>query len=171
MASFTLHGIPVSRGIAIGRAHLLASAALDVKHYLISEEQVEAEVERLQNAIARVHQELQAVWRELPPDAPAELGAFIDVHALILSDPMIAEMPLDIIRSRHYNAEWALVTQIDELSSQFDEIEDPYLRERKHDIQQVAERVLKVLMGTALSVPPVLAGDEGYQPQMIVVAH
>ena len=84
-----------------------------------------------------MHQELQAVWRELPQDAPAELGAFIDVHALILSDPMISEAPLDIIRSRHYNAEWALVTQIDELSAQFDEIEDAYLRERKNDIQQV----------------------------------
>jgi phosphotransferase system enzyme I (PtsI) len=171
MASFTLHGIPVSRGIAIGRAHLLTPAALDVKHYLVPEEQVEAEVKRLQDAIAEVHRNLQELWTDLPKDAPTELGAFIDVHALILSDPMISEAPLDIIRSRHYNAEWALVTQIDELSSQFDEIEDAYLRERKHDIQQVAERVLKVLMGTALSVPPVLAGDEGYQPQMIVVAH
>src|SRR4051812_28054415 len=171
MASFTLHGIPVSRGIAIGRAHLMAPAALDVKHYLVAEEQVEAEVARLQQALAQVHKELQTLWNELPKDAPTELGAFIDVHALILSDPMISEAPLDIIRSRHYNAEWALVTQIDELSAQFDEIEDEYLRERKHDIQQVAERVLKVLMGTALPVPPVLAGDEGYQPQMIVVAH
>jgi phosphotransferase system enzyme I (PtsI) len=171
MASFTLHGIPVSRGIAIGRAHLLTPAALDVKHYLVPVEQVEAEVRRLQDAIAEVHRNLQELWTDLPKDAPTELGAFIDVHALILSDPMISEAPLDIIRSRHYNAEWALVTQIDELSSQFDEIEDAYLRERKHDIQQVAERVLKVLMGSALSVPPVLAGDDGYQPQMIVVAH
>ncbi|THC40662.1 phosphoenolpyruvate--protein phosphotransferase [Massilia sp. Mn16-1_5] len=171
MASFTLHGIPVSRGIAIGRAHLLTPAALDVKHYLVPEEQVEAEVKRLQDAIAEVHRNLQELWTDLPKDAPTELGAFIDVHALILSDPMISEAPLDIIRTRHYNAEWALVTQIDELSAQFDEIEDPYLRERKHDIQQVAERVLKVLMGTALSVPPVLASDEGYQPQMVVVAH
>jgi phosphotransferase system enzyme I (PtsI) len=171
MASFTLHGIPVSRGIAIGRAHLLTPAALDVKHYLVLVEQVEAEVKRLQDAIAEVHRNLQELWTDLPKDAPTELGAFIDVHALILSDPMISEAPLDIIRSRHYNAEWALVTQIDELSAQFDEIEDPYLRERKHDIQQVAERVLKVLMGTALSVPPVLAGDEGYVPQMVVVAH
>ena len=137
MASFTLHGIPVSRGIAIGRAHLLAPAALDVKHYLIAEEQVEAEVQRLQKAIATVHKELQTIWNELPKDSPAELGAFIDVHALILSDPMIAEVPLDIIRARYYNAEWALVTQIDELSAQFDEIEDAYLRERKADIQQV----------------------------------
>jgi phosphotransferase system enzyme I (PtsI) len=99
MASFTLHGIPVSRGIAIGRAHLLAPAALDVKHYLVAEEQVEAEVTRLQQALAAVHKELQTLWNELPKDAPTELGAFIDVHALILSDPMISEAPLDIIRT------------------------------------------------------------------------
>jgi phosphoenolpyruvate-protein phosphotransferase (PTS system enzyme I) len=169
MASFTLHGIPVSRGIAIGRAHLLAPAALDVKHYLIAEEQVEAEVARLQRAIATVHKELQTIWNELPKDSPAELGAFIDVHALILSDPMIAEAPLDIIRTRYYNAEWALVTQIDELSAQFDEIEDAYLRERKADIQQVGERVLKVLTGSAGTLP----GDGGEESagSMIVVAH
>ncbi|MEC4718773.1 phosphoenolpyruvate--protein phosphotransferase [Noviherbaspirillum sp. CPCC 100848] len=170
MASFTLHGIPVSRGIAIGRAHLLAPAALDVKHYLVSEEQVEAEVQRLQKAIATVHRELQTIWNELPKDSPAELGAFIDVHALILSDPMIAEVPLDIIRSRHYNAEWALVTQIDELSAQFDEIEDAYLRERKSDIQQVGERVLKVLTGTATALPP-QSDSEETAGRMIVVAH
>jgi phosphotransferase system enzyme I (PtsI) len=171
MASFTLHGIPVSRGISIGRAHLLTPAALDVKHYLVPEERVEAEVRRLQDAIAAVHRGLQTLWTELPKDAPTELGAFIDVHVLILSDPMISEAPLDIIRTRHYNAEWALVTQIDELSAQFDEIEDPYLRERKHDIQQVAERVLKVLMGTALPLPPPVQDEDQFQPQMIVVAH
>jgi len=172
MASFTLHGIPVSRGIAIGRAHKLAPAALDVKHYLVAEEHLEAEVLRLQQALAQVHKELQTLWNELPKDAPTELGAFIDVHALILSDPMISEAPLDIIRARHYNAEWALLTQIDELSAQFDEIEDPYLRERKADIQQVAERVLKVLMGTAqILPPPVKLGDDEFQPQMIIVAH
>jgi phosphoenolpyruvate-protein phosphotransferase (PTS system enzyme I) len=169
MASFTLHGIPVSRGIAIGRAHLLAPAALEVKHYLIAEEQVEAEVQRLQKAIATVHRELQAIWNDLPKDSPAELGAFIDVHALILSDPMIADVPLDIIRNRYYNAEWALVTQIDELSAQFDEIEDAYLRERKADIQQVGERVLKVLTGSATTLPPA-DGSEG-AGRMIVVAH
>ncbi|MCE3602201.1 phosphoenolpyruvate--protein phosphotransferase [Massilia sp. P8910] len=170
MASFTLHGIPVSRGISIGRAHLLTPAALDVKHYLVAEEHLEAEVRRLQDALAEVHRGLQALWTDLPKDAPTELGAFIDVHALILSDPMISEAPLDIIRTRHYNAEWALVTQIDELSAQFDEIEDPYLRERKADIQQVAERVLKVLMGTAQLAPAPLSDDQ-FQPQMIVVAH
>jgi phosphotransferase system enzyme I (PtsI) len=170
MASFTLHGIPVSRGIAIGRAHMLAPAALDVKHYLVAEEHLEAEVARLQQALAAVHRELQTLWNELPKDAPTELGAFIDVHALILSDPLISEAPLDIIRARHYNAEWALLTQIDELSAQFDEIEDLYLRERKADIQQVAERVLKVLMGSA-QILPKTGGDDEFQAQMIIVAH
>src|SRR5450830_117974 len=173
MASFTLHGIPVSRGIAIGRAHLLAPAALDVKHYLVAEEHVEAEVLRLQTSIAAVHRELQTLWNELPKDAPTELGAFIDVHALILSDPMISEAPLDIIRGRHYNAEWALVTQIEELSAQFDEIEDAYLRERKADIAQVAERVLKVLMGSEpLAVPQTgNPAEDEFMAQMVVIAH
>ncbi len=169
MASFTLQGIPVSRGITIGRAHLLRPAALDVQHYLIAQEQVEAEVQRLQAAITQVHKELQTIWSDLPVDAPTELGAFLDVHALILSDPMISEAPLDIIRTRHYNAEWALVTQIDVLSAQFDEIEDDYLRERKADIQQVAERVLKVLTGSAHSLPRSSGVDEK-NANMIVVA-
>ncbi|MCE2859413.1 MAG: phosphoenolpyruvate--protein phosphotransferase [Oxalobacteraceae bacterium] len=170
MASFTLHGIPVSRGIAIGRAHLLRPAARDVKHYLVAEEKVEAEVARLTQAINAVNEELRVVRRDLPPDAPSELAAFIDVHALILADPIIAEHPLKIIRSRHYNAEWALLTQIDELSAQFDEIEDDYLRERKNDILQVGERILKRLTGSASPLPAPVSSD-GAIAQMIIVAH
>nr|WP_198984621.1 phosphoenolpyruvate--protein phosphotransferase [Herbaspirillum sp. ASV7] len=167
MASFSLHGIAVSQGIAIGRAHLMAPAALDVKHYLIAAAQVEAEIERLKSAVKAVHQELHTIRSELPKEAPPELGAFIDVHSLILSDPMLSEVPLDIIRNRYYNAEWALVTQIEELSAQFDEIEDPYLRERKADIQQVGERILKILTGTASHLPP--TGEAA--ANIIVVAH
>lgn len=167
MASFSLHGIAVSQGIAIGRAHLMAPAALDVKHYLVAADQVEAEIARLKGAVKAVHQELHTIRSELPKDAPPELGAFIDVHSLILSDPMLAEVPQDIIRHRYYNAEWALVTQIEELSAQFDEIEDPYLRERKADIQQVGERILKVMTGSASHLPP--TGEAA--ANIIVVAH
>jgi phosphotransferase system enzyme I (PtsI) len=169
MASFTLQGIPVSRGIAIGRAHLLRPAALEVQHYLVGQEQVEAEVQRLQHAIAQAERELQKIWSELPADAPSELGAFLDVHSLFLSDPMISQAPLEIIRTRHYNAEWALITQIDVLLEQFDEIEDDYLRERKADISQVAERILKLLTGTATSLPQ-QAGVDELNTHMIVVA-
>ncbi len=170
MASFSLHGISVSRGIAIGRAHLLAPAALDVKHYLVSDEQLEAEVARLQQAIALVERELHLIREELPADAPTELGAFLDVHILILSDPLLVDVSQTIIRSRHYNAEWALATQIEELASQFEEIEDPYLRERKNDIQQVGERILKVLTGNA--TPLARIQEIGVAAaNMIVVAH
>ena len=169
MASFTLQGIPVSRGIAIGRAHLLHPAALEVRHYLVGQEQVEAEVQRLQKAIAEAERELQKIWSDLPADAPSELGAFLDVHSLFLSDPMIAQAPLEIIRTRHYNAEWALVTQIDVLLEQFDEIEDEYLRDRKDDISQVAERILKLLTGTATTLPSQIGVDE-QNTHMIVVA-
>lgn len=168
MATFTLQGIPVSRGIAIGRAHLLRPAAMDVQHYLVAPEQVEAEVLRLQEAVEQVHKELQAIWADLPQDAPTELGAFIDVHVLILSDPMLSEAPLDIIRQRHYNAEWALLTQLEELTAQFAEIEDEYLRERSADIQQVAERVLKALTSTARSTNQAHTSEK--HASMIVVA-
>ena len=168
---FTLHGIPVSPGIAIGRAHMLARAALDVSHYLVDEDKLDAEVERLRSARAAVRGELVALKRDLPADAPEEMGAFLDVHAMILDDALLSQVPETLIRTRRYNAEWALTTQLEELIRQFGEIEDEYLRERKADIEQVVERILKVLAGApALAPAPVAVGcdpDAG----MIVVAH
>ena len=168
---FTLHGIPVSRGIAIGRAHMLARAALDVSHYLVDEDKLDAEVERLRSARATVRTELSALKRDLPADVPEEMGAFLDVHAMILDDALLSQAPETLIRQRRYNAEWALTTQLEELIRQFGEIEDEYLRERKADIEQVVERILKVLAGApALAPAPVAVGcdpDAG----MIVVAH
>ncbi|AOY91897.1 phosphoenolpyruvate--protein phosphotransferase [Cupriavidus sp. USMAA2-4] len=174
--SFALHGIPVSRGIAIGRAHLLAPAALDVSHYLIDEDKLEAEVERLRAARAAVRNELAALKRDLPRDAPEEMGAFLDVHAMILDDAMLAQEPETLIRTRRYNAEWALTTRLEELLRQFDEIEDEYLRERKADLQQVVERILKVLAGAPILTPapapaPALGADGVATPGVIVVAH
>lgn len=170
MASFTLHGIPVSQGIAIGRAHLLTPAVMDVKHYLLAEDQVEAEVARLLAAFDVVRLELKRIRAELPKDAPPEMEAFIDVHELILSDSMLLDEPVGTIRSRYYNAEWALVTHIETLSAQFDEIEDPYLRERKADIEQVGERILKALTGSATQLA-VATDEEGASGRLIVVAH
>ncbi len=171
MASFALFGISVSRGISIGRAHLIAHAAMDTKHYLVPQEKVEAEVERLQQALNTVQKELETIWSSLPQDAPVELGAFLDVHAMILADSTISKEPFNIIRTRRYNAEWALLTQIEELSAKFERIEDPYLRERKADIQQVAERIMKVLTGTPTNYLPVKAEPDSERVDMIVVAY
>jgi phosphotransferase system enzyme I (PtsI) len=134
---FTLHGIPVSRGIAIGRAHMLARAALDVSHYLVDEDKLDTEVERLRAARATVRAELVTLKRELPADAPEELSAFLAVHAMFVDDPHLSLAAEKLIRERRYNAEWALTTQLEELIRQFGEIEDAYLRERKADIEQV----------------------------------
>lgn len=172
--SFALHGIPVSRGVAIGRAHLLAPAALDVSHYLVDEDRLDDEVERLRSARAAVRAELATLKRDLPRDAPEELGAFLDVHAMILDDEALSREPEALIRGRRYNAEWALTTRLEELMRQFDEIEDEYLRERKADIQQVVERILKVLAGAPVLAPapvPALAADGEPAPGVIVVAH
>lgn len=145
--SFTLHGIPVSRGIAIGRAYLIAPAALDVAHYLIDTSQIDAEVERFRAAREGVHRELEALRADLTDDTPTEVGAFIDVHAMILSDAMLVQETIDLVRTRRYNVEWALTEQLELLTRHFDDIEDEYLRERKADIEQVVERVLKALAG------------------------
>jgi phosphotransferase system enzyme I (PtsI) len=167
--SFTLHGIPVSRGIAIGRAYLIAPAALDVDHYLIEPAQIEGEVERFRTAQKLVHTELDALRADLAADAPSEMGAFIDVHTMILNDAMLVQETIDLVRTRRYNIEWALTEQLERLSRHFDDIEDEYLRERKADIEQVVERVLKALAGASTST----LGDavHGACNEMIVVAH
>nr|WP_232356687.1 phosphoenolpyruvate--protein phosphotransferase [Burkholderia multivorans] len=169
--SFTLHGIPVSRGIAIGRAYLIAPAALDVAHYLIEANRIEAEVERFRAALDAVHRELEALRADLTDDTPSEVGAFIDVHAMILGDAMLVQETIDLIRTRRYNVEWALTEQLDLLTRHFDDIEDEYLRERKADIEQVVERVLKALAGAPSAAQALDGAAANGTSEMIVVAH
>ncbi|MBS6359351.1 phosphoenolpyruvate--protein phosphotransferase [Burkholderia sp.] len=169
--SFTLHGIPVSRGIAIGRAYLIAPAALDVAHYLIEADQIDAEVERFRVARETVQRELDALRADLTDDTPSEVGAFIDVHAMILNDAMLLQETIDLIRTRRYNVEWALTEQLDHLTRHFDDIEDEYLRERKADIEQVVERVLKALAGAPSASQALGGAAANGTEEMIVVAH
>jgi len=149
MVSFALHGIGVSSGIAIGRAQLVSHATLEVAHYHISTAQVDEEIARFNSAIASVQRELESLHGALTAgDLPGEFGAFLDVHWMILNDPTLSDAPRRIIAEQHCNAEWALMQQMAVLVDQFDQIEDTYLRERKSDVVQVVERVLKRLMGS-----------------------
>jgi len=146
--SFLLHGIGVSAGIAIGRAQLVSHATLEVAHYQIRPEQVAAEIARFDAAVAQVTQELDTLWTQIQEtDTASEVGAFIDVHAMLLRDEMLTQAPREIIAAELCNAEWALTQQMYRLVEQFEQIEDPYLRERKNDVIQVVERVLTVLLG------------------------
>ena len=169
--SFTLHGRPVSGGIAIGRAHLITAVALNVAHYKIDANQVAAETARFETAVKGVQDELKTLHASLNTSAPGDLGACIDLHWMILSDPMLSKEPLRIIGERLCNAEWALIQQMDALVAQFDAIEDEYLRERRHDVTQVVERVLKRMTGAQTLMQSALNKKRSQEAEMIVVAH
>ena len=173
--SFQLFGLPVSRGVAIGRAVLVASSRVDVAHYFISPERVEPEIDRLRSARDAVAHELSTLQRDLPAEAPAELSALLDVHLMLLHDETLTGATKQWIRDRHYNAEWALSAQLEVLARQFDEMEDEYLRERKADLEQVVERLLRAMArGPADSFAPapgVQARDFAGEDPLVLVAN
>lgn len=172
--TISIHGIAVSSGIAIGRAVMVASGRADVAHYFIEAHQVAAEVERIKEAKNTVVEELSRLQSGLAQreakDAPAEIAALIDVHMMLLEDQTLQDGVLHWIAQRHYNAEWALLTQFEVLARQFDEMDDEYLRERKGDLEQVVERVLKALQGKPSSLPVVQREQEA-DDALVLVAH
>jgi phosphotransferase system enzyme I (PtsI) len=156
--TFAVHGLPVARGIAIGRAVLVVSSRIDVAHYFIKPEQIETEIDRVRtarNAVADELTKLQANVAQMGPnDAPHELAALLEVHQMLLQDEALTGGVKHWISERLYNAEWALTTQLEIIARQFDEMEDAYLRERKADLEQVVERLLHRMKGTAAVLAP-----------------
>lgn len=168
-AMLCMQGQGVVKGYAIGRAAIMSAASLEVDHYRIQDEDVDAECARLEAGIARAIHDLQTLIDTLPSDTPREVGPLLEVHRLLLEDPMLGQQACDFIRQRHYNAEWALTTQGQILTEQFAAMEDDYLRERGADIRQVIERVLRVLSGST-SLLTNLEMVNGSDDPLIVVA-
>ena len=156
--TFAIHGLPVARGIAIGRAVLVVSSRIDVAHYFIKPEEIETEIERVRAARNAVSDELTKLQASVslmgPNDAPHELVALLEVHQMLLQDEALTNGVRHWIKERLYNAEWALTTQLEVIARQFDEMEDEYLRERKADLEQVVERMLHRMKGTAAVLTP-----------------
>jgi len=183
--TFAVHGIAVSSGVAIGRAVLVASSRLDVAHYFVEPEQVHAEISRVRNARDEVVAELGRVQHALQElntkEGHVELAALLDVHLMLLQDEQLTEGVKHWIVERRYNAEWALTTQLELVARQFDEMEDPYLRERKADLEQVVERLLRVMRGVTspIALPPApsrkaqqdLLLDDTIDVPLVLVAH
>ena len=172
----TVHGLAVSRGVAIGRAVIVAATRLDVAHYFITPDQAEAEIERLRRARAVVVEDIVKVQQSLHElgshDAHPELNALLDVHLMLLQDEQLTGAVKHWIRDRHYNAEWALTSQLEVVARQFDEMEDPYLRERKADLEQVVERMLRVMRGVGSAVAaPASDGRSGRETPLVLIAH
>ena len=154
--TFSIHGLAVARGIAIGRAVLVASSRVDVAHYFIEPSQVEAEIDRVRvgrNAVVdEIHRLQASIVHMGPKEAPQELTALLDVHLMLLQDDDLIGGVKRWITDRLYNAEWAVTTQLEVIGRQFDEMEDEYLRERKGDLEQITEKVLRAMKGVASPV-------------------
>ncbi len=166
--AFTLHGLPVSQGIAIGHVHLVSHALLEVNHYHVAQKHLPDEVARLVDAVATVQGELVGLKAiATAGQSHSEVGAFVDLQLMMLADPLLVDAARHLIESRRCNAEWALVQQMELLVEQFRQIEDPYLRERQADVVQVVERLVKVLLGHPGHLPPRRRDGLG----SIVVAH
>ena len=185
--TFSIHGLTVSRGVAIGRAVLVASSRVDVAHYFIQADEVAAEIDRVRvgrDAVVGEIQRLQASVAHMgPKEAPHELAALLDVHLMLLQDAELVSGVKHWITERLYNAEWALTTQLEIIARQFDEMEDEYLRERKADLEQIAERVLRAMKGASSPIvaPPVrgprkpsqqdLLLDDTVDVPLVLIAH
>lgn len=169
-SSFSIHGVGVSSGIAIGRAHLVSNALLEVVHYQLPKHVIAEEITRFEQAALTVKTDLEAIRQQLPKGAPAELGAFISTHLMMLADKSLSEVPKSIILKEQCNAEWAIKLQMDDIVDQFEQIEDEYLRERKQDVVQVVERVIKVLLGHPNQAPSKTTSKR-QESATILVAH
>ncbi len=150
---FSIHGTGIGGGITIGRARVLESRRFDVARYHVPVAGVDIEVARLDAALAEVKQGLRSLVAHLPDDAPTEARALVEVQAMILDDPLLCEAARQQIVEDGWNAEWVIASQADSLARQFEELDDAYLRERGRDVQQVADRVLKALSGSAGPLP------------------
>ena len=181
--TFSIHGLAVARGIAIGKAVLVASSRVDVAHYFIKPSQVEEELARITQARNAVMAEVQRLHQSVPKDAPPELPALLEVHMMLLQDEMLADGVKHWVTDRLYNAEWALTSQLEVVARQFDDMEDAYLRERKGDLEQVVERLLRHMKGLPTSLPQPTGRklstawqqhhllDEGHDAPLVLVAH
>lgn len=151
--SLWLSGIGVSRGIAIARVQKLHGTDLDAPEYSLAPDEVEAEVARFALAIQRARTQLQAVKAQIPGGTPGDITAFIDTHLLMVEDRSISEATMQTIREQRINAEAALRRARDALMAVFEQMDDPYLRTRRDDVQHVCGRVLGILLKSERQLP------------------
>ena len=144
--TIALHGMGVSRGIAIGKVHVVKRDQLDIREYSIKKHRLDDEIKRFENALTNARQQLRAIREHIPDSTSVDIEAFIDTHLLMLDDVALTKEPMRLIKELSCNAEWALKLQRDALVAVFDEMDDAYLRTRKDDVDYVVNRIQRVLL-------------------------
>ena len=135
-----LSGLGVSPGIGIGRAVVVSRSMRELR-FRIPERRVDQDIARLQTARAQSRVQIDQIKERIAAAAGAEHAYLFDAQRLMLDDPMLVDRAAEIIRAERLNAESALRRALDELSALFDQLDDPYLRERKGDVADVVGRL------------------------------
>ncbi|OGT75517.1 MAG: phosphoenolpyruvate--protein phosphotransferase [Gammaproteobacteria bacterium RIFCSPLOWO2_12_47_11] len=147
--TIALHGVGVSRGIAVGNVHIIQRDQFDIREYSIEPGSINKEIQRFEMAVTNARQQLRAIRDHIPGTTNTDITAFIDTHLLMLEDAALNHEPVRLIRELACNAEWALKLQRDALVNVFEEMDDAYLRTRKDDVDYVVNRIQRMLLNQA----------------------
>ena len=142
----SLFGNGIGNGIAIGNAYILKSVKPNVQEYKISNKQKDDEINRFIQAVQKTKSQFESIQSNLPDDAPIESAAFIDAHILMLEDPLLIDESIKLISNELINAESALKQQESNLITVFENMQDPYLRNKTEDISHIVNRILRNLL-------------------------
>ena len=145
-----LSGQGASKGIGIGRARVLESGGVETPEYTLDPDQIGAEIDRFRTAVAAARAGLNAVADRLGPQVATEVREFIETHLMMLDDDILVESPVEFIRARACNAEWALKQARDQLFEAFEQMQDDYFRSRRDDVDQVVKRIAAALANRAV---------------------
>jgi phosphotransferase system enzyme I (PtsI) len=157
--SLALSGIGVSRGVAIGRAHIILRGSIEVLESPVPDHLIEDEISRFLHAVDSARRQLRAIQERIPANTGVDIAAFIETHLLMLDDAMLVNIPVDLIREHHCNAEWALKLQRDAVVNVFEQMDDAYLRTRRDDIDHVINRIQRILLESDQGETTVLEGS------------
>jgi phosphotransferase system enzyme I (PtsI) len=146
--SLALTGIGISRGVAIGRAHIIVRGSIEVQESVIPGQMIEQEVARFLDAVATARLQLRSIRERIPKETRVDISAFIDTYLLMLDDATIVDTPVELIRNTGCNAEWALKQQRDAVVEVFEQMNDAYLRTRRDDVDHVINRIQRILLST-----------------------
>ena len=141
-----LKGIPASGGVAIGKGFFLNRVLPRSVRSTVGREQVDEEVAAFQRAVARSREQILQI-RDGVADSSSAHHQILSVHLALLEDSMIVDETVRTIRENQFAADWAFNKVLQNLLETFHRIEDPYLRERGHDLRQIGHRVLENLAG------------------------
>ncbi len=160
-----LQGMGVSGGVAIGRAVVIETREPDVFRLPLLDDQIAAELERLDRAVAHARDELKVTRTQVQDDFGGDLAGIFDAHLLLLADDRFLRRVEERIRTQKVNAEWAVHKTAEELQQRFAQIDNAYLRERGTDMTDVARHLLRSLQGS-----PHPGASAELPPDVIVIA-